>query len=203
MSDGEQISKHDPNPPDPTKGGLLNEGGVNDKPNHLRTADTDLRNAERRDRAVQLRAAGFTYEKIGKALNVSRERAGKIVREELANCRRETAEAASELRDIAHRRHESLINRLWLKAMPNDPSEPMDYNAVDRILRAVALDAKIMGYEAPTQHRIDVHQMQTSITMVVDMICNVLPDEYAPKVYEVVERAAKQLESEHGTSQGE
>ena len=160
----------------------------------LATKEVREVNAKRSEKALQLRAAGFSLSQIAKVLDVSIPAVGEMIRRKIVENRNLSGETAKDLRDIAHMRHETLIARLWLKAMPNDPEKEMDMRAVDRILRIVAQDAKLMGYEAPQKHQIDMSVMQQQVGIVVEAITRVLPDDAIPRVYEAVEEVVQQIE---------
>lgn len=150
--------------------------------------------SEYKEKALQLRSAGFSYTQIAKALDTTPERVGAMLSRHLSNLRSSNHETARDLRDIAHLRHETMIARLWLKAMPQDGSASMDYGALDRIARLIAQDAKLMGYEAPQKHQIDMSVMQQQVGIVVEAITRVLPDDAIPRVYEAVEEVVQQIE---------
>jgi hypothetical protein len=158
------------------------------------TAENDPAIADRREKAVSLRAAGFSFSKIGKALGVSKQAAYKMVMKEVRASRLETAEKATELRHVAHLRIETVINRLWLKAMPNDPKEPLDLQAIDRMIRLFVFHARLMGYEEPQRLQVDINEIRVQFGVIVDRISKVIPEESAPRVLEVLEEAIKDME---------
>lgn len=149
------------------------------------TPDNDPQMAERRDKALSLRAAGFSFSKIGKALGISKQGAYKMVMKEVRSQRLHTAEKAVELRHISHVRTEVMINRLYLKAMPNDPKEPMDYMALDRMIRLMVFHARLMGYEEPQRLQVDINEVRTSFAFIIEKITKVIPEDSAPKVLAV------------------
>jgi len=158
------------------------------------TPDNDPQLAERRDKALQLRAAGFSFSKIGKALNITKQAAWKLVMREIRALRAETAEKAADLRHVAHTRTEAMINRLWLKAMPNDPQAPLDLQAMDRMIRLMVFHARLMGYEEPKRLQVDINEMRVQFGVIVDRISKVIPEEAAPRVLKVLDDAIGEME---------
>lgn len=165
------------------------------------TPDNDPALAERREKAISLRAAGFSFSKIGKALGVSKQAAYKLVMKEVRAMRLETAEKATELRQIAHVRIETLINRLYLQAMPNPvtvdgktTTPPMDLQAVDRLIRLMVFHARLMGYEEPQRLQVDINEVRVQMGFVIERISKVIPEESAPRVLAVLDEAIKDME---------
>jgi DNA-binding transcriptional MerR regulator len=166
------------------------------------TPDNDPALAERREKAISLRAAGFSFSKIGKALGVSKQAAYKLVMKEVRAMRLETAEKATELRQIAHVRIETLINRLYLQAMPNPATDangktstpPMDLQAVDRLIRLMVFHARLMGYEEPQRLQIDINEMRVQMGFIIERISKVIPEDAAPRVVAVLDEAIKDME---------
>lgn len=180
---------------DQSKGPVVGQA-VHKGPNH--TADNDPAIADRRDKAISLRAAGFSFSKIGKALGVSKQAAYKMVMKEVRAQRLETAEKATELRQIAHVRIETLINRLYLQAMPNPGPDgkvpPMDLQAVDRLIRLMVFHARLMGYEEPQRLQVDINEVRVQMGFVIERITKVIPEESAPRVLQVLDEAIKDME---------
>lgn len=177
------------NPPGPLKGSDL-------------TPDNDPAMAERRMKAVQLRTAGFTYRQIGKALGISHTAAHKLVMKEIREARTLTREKADEMRQMAHNRLETMVNRLWLKAMPQDPTQELDLYAMDRIIRLMVFHARLMGYEEPQKFQVDINEVRVQFGVIVEKIAKVIPEESAPRVLEVLEDCLKDMETKQIESKG-
>lgn len=169
----------------------------------LRTPDNDPELAARREKAVRLRVAGFTFEKVGQALGVSKQRAHALIMDEVRKSNEECHESTTMLRDIAHRRLENAINRLTTAAFPNPTEEDRrakrvpepNLQALDRLLKAIDQDAKIMGYEAPQKHQIDMRVVAASLTPLVDTMLTFIPDEKRADAYQMVEQQLAALQS--------
>lgn len=172
------------------RGSLARHGHVGPTPKTL----------ENRKKAVEFRMAGYTYEQIGTVLGVTKQMAYKHVKNAMEDTRRETRENVKHLQMMTHIRCERMINKNWLLANPTgkmkNPDDldgpeipiPVDGAAVDRVMRLMALDAKIMGYESASKHQLDVSLISTSIQVVVDAILTVLPEDSAGAVLDAVER---------------
>jgi DNA-binding CsgD family transcriptional regulator len=163
-------------------------------PNELNMPNSDLELVERREKVLELRRRGFSYRRIGKALGISHETVGKHIREAIREAEDSSENSARVLRNVAHQRHEMMIARLMRVAVPADPNEPMDMDALDRVARIIAQDAKIMGYEAPTKHQVDLSVVSTSIAVVIERVVAVIPDELIPVVYDAVETGMAEVD---------
>jgi len=164
----------------------------------INTAATDAVVA-RRDKVMALRVAGFSLRKIAKAVGISHETVRRDLTAVLAETRESTASRAEELRTLTHSRLESLINRLWAKALPLSVDDPLDYQAVEKILRAIQIHARVMGYDAPQKHQVDLTLMQSAVAPVVDAIIAVIPEDSAERVQEAVMHALASVERELST----
>lgn len=150
-----------------------------------------------REKALNLRCAGYSYGKIATALGVHESTVYRYVSTALEIARENTTQRALELREIAHQRHERAIQRLWplvtpapIKGEDGKMELPRpDMQAVDRVIRIIQADAALMGYTAPQRHQIDVRQLSISASIVVEKIAAVLPDDAIPLVYKAVEEA--------------
>lgn len=158
------------------------------------TPDNDPLLAERKAKAIQLRAAGFSFRAIGKALGVSHVQAWRIVTSEIKEARTATREQAEDLRHVAHVRLESMINRVWLKAMPNDPNAPLDLLAMDRLIRIMVFHARLMGYEEPQRFQVDINEVRVQFGVIIEKIAKVIPEDSAPRVMEVLDVCLKEME---------
>lgn len=154
----------------------------------------DVRLSERRDKVMQMRVAGFTLKQIAKAVGVSHETVRKDISLELMRVKNESADAVDELRLISHERLEALIRRLWNKVHVADPKAEIDYHAVDRMMRAIATHARIMGYEAPQKRQVDMRMISMTVAPIVDSIIAALPDEHAEAVRRAVVAAMADVE---------
>ena len=100
-------------------------------------ASTAEQSRLRRLHAMQMRAAGASYEEIGVEIGVEADRSRQIVMDGL---KRAVIEPAEEIRHQEHFRLEKLMSVVWPRAMKGDGF------AVDRVLR-------IMERKAPARPR--------------------------------------------------
>src|SRR5450759_1464351 len=113
--------------------------------------------AVRRVRAVELKAAGYTYSQVANELGyTSRGTAYNIVAKAL---REQTSEAVADLRDLENARLDALQHALWDAAMTGDIS------AVVAVVKIVRARVHLNGLE-PTRDGIQVTP-QTPRTVVV------------------------------------
>jgi hypothetical protein len=106
----------------------------------------DLRTAERRYRALELRKAGMGYAEIAKQLGLSSPgNAYRIVKNALKATYREPAD---DVRKLELERLDRLTMALWKRAQ-NGEAE-----AIDRVLKLMDRRAKLLGLDAPekTEH---------------------------------------------------
>ena len=167
---------------------------------------------QKRQKATQLRYAGFTYEKIGEVLGVDRSDAYRLVMAAIEDIRDTTRETASELRAIAHGRIEYMVNRLWMIAVPTKPImnpvtqkeelPPPDMHAIGQISRLMDQDARMMGYNAPEKHTVDTSHLNSQVSIIVEMITRAIPDESRERVFTAVDEAMKVIENREKSAGG-
>lgn len=157
--------------------------------------ENSLQMVDRQAKVIQLRTAGFSFQQIGKALQISQHAAYIAFTTAIKKKNKELHESTEEFQFIAHSRAEVIINRLWQKAMPNDLNEPLNLEAMDRIIKLIQMDSKIMGYEAPQKRQVDVQMISTSVSMVVDRIIQAIPEEYVGDIFRAVEDGMIEVES--------
>ena len=104
-------------------------------------------------------------------------------------------ESASELRLIAHQRLERVVQRLWLQAMPPSADDSLDLSAIDRIIRCIAADSRIMGYDSTARPRgVDLEHFRKQVGLIVEVIARVIPDDCVPRVHEALEDALETIQ---------
>lgn len=102
--------------------------------------------AVRAVRALELRMAGATYQQIADALSYrSKGEAFRSVERALAQEMGRAETLRNEYRALTLGRLERLIRSLWTKALGGD------LQAVDRVLRLVERQSRILGLDAPVQ----------------------------------------------------
>jgi len=171
----------------------------------VRDPDNSPELVQKRQKATQLRYAGFTYDKIGEVLGVDRSQAYHYVMDAIADIRDTTRETASELRAIAHGRIEHMLNRMWMIAVPTKPVynpvtqkdelPPPDMHAIGQIARLMDQDARMMGYNAPEKHTVDTGHLSAQVSIIIEMITHAIPDESRERVFQAVDEAMKVIES--------
>jgi len=107
-----------------------------------------MRLAERRRRVMELRIAGWTYDKIGKAFDVTPMTICNDVHAELARAERERGANVAEYRRIQMERIDRAIAKIWPSVAQGE------YEAVDRLVKLMEREAKLLGLDAPA--RIDI-----------------------------------------------
>lgn len=100
---------------------------------------------QKRARAVELRRAGWSYERIGTELSITRQRAHQLVTEALKDLNEKCAEEASSLRRLQAERLDVALNALWAKVVTGNT------DAIYAMLRIEERRAKLLGLDAPTK----------------------------------------------------
>jgi len=95
------------------------------------------------ERAVSLRTAGASFERIGKELGCSTSQAFRLVDNALKQARSQTREKTTEIVQLELRRLDRLLLALWPDAIKGDVSR------VDRVLRIMERRSKLLGLDAP------------------------------------------------------
>lgn len=111
----------------------------------MSTTPSATQKAMRRQRAVEMRIGGATFEQIGRALGTSRASAYKLVMRTLADTRAQTADDSEHLRDLANARIENAIQRI------NPEVEKGNLGAVDKLVKLLDRQARLNGLDAPTK----------------------------------------------------
>jgi hypothetical protein len=104
--------------------------------------------ATHRLQALRLRKEGYTYDAIGTALGISRQRAHQLVTEELAKLRAEVAEEALEVRQLELERLDAMLRILARKV------KRADLDAIQTVLKVMERRAKLLGLDAPRQFEV-------------------------------------------------
>ena len=115
------------------------------------------RAAERRLQAFQLRKAGYTYEAIGEALSISKVAAYKLVRRVVEGLNSQSQAEAKEYRALQLARLEDAVKAIWPRAMAGD------LGAVDRLVKILEREAKLMCLDQPAKIDITARVRQMAI----------------------------------------
>jgi chemotaxis protein histidine kinase CheA len=129
-----------------------------------KTSERRLKAAERQREALQLRAAGRTFEDIAKELGY-RGPSG-AYRAVQAGLKKTLQEPADELRRVECERLDRLMEALWERAIVRG-----NVAAVDRVLRIMERRSRLLGLDAPSRlqlegfwHSADGQLIKTTIT---------------------------------------
>jgi hypothetical protein len=117
--------------------------------------------AERRQRAFDLRIAGWSHRQIGKEIGVSHVQAGRYIAEALEESAQRTALKADQLREIELHRIDEVLRGLW-----SSKDEPQTASV---IIRLGERRSKLLGLDAPTklEHMLEPGQVQTVLGFAV------------------------------------
>lgn len=108
-----------------------------------KTSATTVRGVKNREAALDLRRAGWSFERIGEKLGITRQAAHKLVTGAMESARAQIAASTDELRMEEVSRLDGLLEKLWPKA------RKADAQAVDRVLKIMERRAKLLGLDAP------------------------------------------------------
>ena len=118
------------------------------KGRNQKTAAPAMEAAARREEAVRLRLAGYSYAQIGERLGVTKQAAHTYVSSSLADLRAATAEAAEDVREMELARLDAMLVPML------EAAEAGQQTAVDRVLRIQERRAKLLGLDAPTKSEV-------------------------------------------------
>lgn len=173
----------------------------------MSTRPQDIESAEKTNKAMQMRMAGFTYHQIGKALGFTKQRAHQIVTRELEAKNNETAETVSELRSLLNERYDSILARLWFKALPrpsaDDKDPDLNTSYLDRILRIMEMVARLNGVDAPSQGDIDFGTISEGGSRFGLLLLRFLPEDKHNQFLEELEVYRKEEAKLLGVKSGE
>lgn len=110
------------------------------------TSATRIAQAERRTQYVNLRKAGYTYERIAAHFGVTRQAVYSGVKKALDEIK---AEGVPELRALENERLDDMLRAIYAQAVKGDTG------AIDRILRIMERRAKLWGLDAPVRSVVD------------------------------------------------
>lgn len=103
---------------------------------------------ERELQALELRKAGFTFDRIAQQLGISQPGAYKAVKRALSRLTAQTDEAADEVRRLELERLDGMLPVMWTQAKQGNQG------AVDRVLRIMERRARLLGLDAPAEVKI-------------------------------------------------
>lgn len=123
-----------------------------DPKNHRQTE-----NKARRAQALSLRLSGFSWEEIGRHLNISTSGAKSLVERTMEQA---TGRQVEEMRSIENARLDKAQTAIWQRVLQGD-----DF-AIDRFLKISAQRARINGLNAPMKVDLNVsvkHEMERAL----------------------------------------
>lgn len=110
-----------------------------------KTAPTTVKALANREKALQLRRSGLSFERIGAAIGVTRQAAHQMVKVSMEHARSQISASADELRAEEVSRLDGMLEAVWKKAIKGD------VQAIDRVLKIGERRAKLLGLDAPVR----------------------------------------------------
>lgn len=110
-----------------------------------------MKAAERRLRALELRRAGLTYQQIGDQMGITRQAANQLIRRVMNETLSKTAESAQVAVCLELERLDE-----WQVQVIREMRKGNVLPAVDRLLKIAERRAKLLGLDAPKQHKAEV-----------------------------------------------
>ena len=107
------------------------------------TTKKRLTAAERREQALQRRIGGWTFQRIGDELGITRQSAHNLVITALKDLNEKVMESAAELQRLELERLDTMNNAIWGAVLKGD------VGAIDRAIRIQARRAALLGLDAP------------------------------------------------------
>lgn len=159
---------------------------------------TEAARDDRRAKAIQLRIAGATFTDIGKALNITRQRAHSIVHSELNEMAAERTDTRESLRTLMGERYNAILKRLWMDSglvRRQDGSVDLRVDVVDRILRVMESMVKLHGIEAVTQAEEEALVLRASGSRLAMLMMKFVPEEQREAMVAELERVIGEREA--------
>jgi len=113
-----------------------------------KTAAQRIASAEKREKALELRKMGFSYEKIGAQIGCSKQHVHRMVTEELGKLRACNYNKAEDLRILQAERIAFALKQVM------EAINQGDIAAVDRLCRLLDREAKLFGLDAAIRQEI-------------------------------------------------
>ena len=144
------------------------------------TTKKRLTAAERREQALQRRIGGWTFQRIGDELGITRQSAHNLVITALKDLNEKVMESAAELQRLELERLDTMNNAIWGAVLKGD------VGAIDRAIRIQARRAALLGLDAPKKTDItsigerittDNETINESISSLAEALGNIMKDE--------------------------
>lgn len=116
-----------------------------------------VQGAENKQRALELRKAGATYEQIGQQLGMTRQSAHKAVKTALESIAKESSEEAAEVLVLELERLDQMLTGLWVSARQGNVA------SVDRVLRIMERRSRLLGLDADSTTRLEGTTIQVQV----------------------------------------
>ncbi len=113
-----------------------------------KTATSHLTAAERKNRIVELRRAGYLLREIADDVGCSPQYAHKVIVTHLNALSERLAEDVARLRAQEYERLEAALKAVWPQALEGD------LKATDRIIKIMERKAKLFGLDAPARQEL-------------------------------------------------
>ena len=110
-----------------------------------KTSPATLRGLKNREAAIDLRRAGWPFERIGEKLGISKQAAHKLVSSAIESARAQLSAASDDLLAEEVLRLDGLLQKIYPRAAKGELA------AVDRVLKIMERRAKLLGLEAPVR----------------------------------------------------
>ena len=109
----------------------------------------------RRDRVMSLALAGATTRQIARQLSVGRGTIARDIKARL-DAKAATCPDTAAYRELSHQRINTLLMAVWNRAIGTpaqggSPATPSDLDAVDRALRLIHREGRLLGLDLPTK----------------------------------------------------
>lgn len=149
----------------------------------------------RRIEALTYRIAGYTYEQIGEAMNVRRQRAWEMVDEEVKARAHERRELGDQLRLIMTERYERMIQRLWKLVYPTDGV--VDLKALDRLIKVQDRLCDMYGINEPQRIVLDIRAADAMVMTVAQISMRYIAEHNRQPYIAELRSLVSRVEQEH------
>lgn len=132
-----------------------------------------------KQKALELRMSGKTFEQIGDELGLSRQYAWRIVTEELRKMNEERVETRESLRQLMNHRYEKIMSKLWKQSGIGSDSDDsdLDIGLLDRLMRVIEAQIKLNGLDAITDSQEAQMALQAGGSRLAMLVLQYLPEE--------------------------
>lgn len=147
-----------------------------------------------KQKALELRMAGATYQEIGDRLGFTRQRAYAIIKEELSKLNEERANTRESLRSLMNERYDKMLRKLWRNSGVDDDDSDVDIPLLDRVFRVLDAQTKLNGLDAITDKEEAALALQSGGSRLALLVLKYLPEE---KRAEFMDNIRQMVSAEH------